>query len=167
MSFEVRRGGICLVVAYARQRVIGRDGAMPWHLPEDLMHFKALTLHATVIMGRKTFESIGRALPQRHNIVISRDPTWQHDQAFHAGNLEDAISIAGSGEIFVIGGGQIYALALPLADRAVVTEIELSVAGDAYFPELSPSNWEAVSHINGLSGQGLAYRIIDYRRIKT
>jgi len=166
MSFEVRSSGLCLVVAYAGQRIIGRDGVMPWHLPEDLKHFRALTLHSSVIMGRKTFESMGRALPQRRNIVISRNPAWHQEQAMRAADLSEALVMGAPGEMFIIGGGQIYELALPLADRAVVTEIELEVAGDTYFPELPPAHWQALSHINGLSSQGLAYRFIDYRRIK-
>ncbi|MBU6380818.1 MAG: dihydrofolate reductase [Proteobacteria bacterium] len=167
MSFERRSSGICLIVAHARQRVIGCDGAMPWQLPEDLRHFRAQTLNASVVMGRKTFEAIGKGLPQRRNIVITRSSSWQHQGVFRASNLLEAFDLAGAGETYVIGGGQIYALALAFADRAVVTEIELDVPGDAYFPELPKVDWHAIGHIKGLSSQGLVYRFIDYRRTMT
>lgn len=164
MSFDRRAQGVCLVVAYARQRVIGRDGAMPWHLPEDLKHFRSLTLDASIVMGRQTFESIGKALPRRRNIVITRNPSWHCEGAVVATSFEQALALAAPGEVYVIGGGQIYQLALAHADRAVVTEIELEVAGDTYFPELAPTCWAEVAHIKGISSQGLSYRFVDYRR---
>jgi dihydrofolate reductase len=167
MSFDRRAHGVCLVVAYAKHRVIGRDGAMPWHLPEDLKHFRSLTLDASIVMGRQIFESIGKALPRRRNIVITRNPSWRCEGAVVATNFEQALALAAPGEVYVIGGGQIYQIALAHADRAVVTEIELEVAGDTYFPELAVTCWEEVAHIKGLSNQGLSYRFIDYRRIKS
>jgi dihydrofolate reductase len=167
MSFDRRDQGICLVVAYAKHRVIGRDGAMPWHLPEDLKHFRALTLDASIVMGRQTFESIGKALPRRRNIVITRNPSWHGEGAVVATSFEQALSLAFPGEVYVIGGGQIYQLALAHADRAVVTEIELEVTGDTYFPELTTTRWEEVAHIKGISSKGLSYRFIDYRRTQS
>ncbi|NDA73079.1 MAG: hypothetical protein EBX69_06545 [Betaproteobacteria bacterium] len=135
----------------------------------------AMTLKGRVAQGfaatprdfRPVDPAIGKALPQRRNIVITRSSSWQHQGVFRASNLLEAFDLAGAGETYVIGGGQIYALALAFADRAVVTEIELDVPGDAYFPELPKVDWHAIGHIKGLSSQGLVYRFIDYRRTMT
>lgn len=165
MRFERRDQGLCLVVAHASHRVIGHKGSMPWHLPEDLKHFRAFTLDASVLMGRQTFEAIGKPLPRRRNIVISRQNDWHPQGAIRAASFEEALHRAGPEEVYVIGGGQIYQLALPHADRAVVTEIDLDVTGDTYFPELGATSWRALHHIKAISSQGLAYSFTDYRRI--
>lgn len=148
---------LCIAVAMAQNRVIGRDNDMPWHIPEDLRRFKALTLGKPVIMGRKTFESIlarlGKPLPGRTNIVVSRKglaaapPGATVCDRFDAA-LETAQTVAaqtGAAEIFVIGGAQIYARALPQVERIYRTDIEVEMAGDALFPPLDPQDWEEIA----------------------
>lgn len=129
---------ISLIAAMARNRVIGSGGALPWHLPEDLRHFRALTLGKPVIMGRKTCESLGRALPGRHNLVVTRQPDYRAPAGFTvcAGLAEAIRACADAAEIMVIGGAEIYAQALELADRIYLTVIEQDFAGDAVFPPL-------------------------------
>jgi len=143
---------LSLIVAMARNRVIGRDNAMPWHLPEDLKFFKSMTMGKPIVMGRKTFESIGRPLPGRLNIVITRDSAWQHEGVAVAHSLEDALALAQAdpgareaGEIMVIGGEQIYRAALKKADRLYITRVDTEVAGDAYFPEFDEGDWRQVA----------------------
>ena len=131
-----------LVIAQAANRVIGRDNRMPWHLPADLAHFKRVTMGRPVIMGRKTWESIGRALPGRLNIVITRSAGYAAAGATVVGSLEDAYRAAGNvDEVFIIGGGQIYAEAMAAADRIYLTEIATAVEGDTYFPAFDRSQW--------------------------
>jgi dihydrofolate reductase len=142
---------IAVIVAAAENGVIGRGGIMPWHMPSDLRYFRRVTLGKPVIMGRKTFEAIGRPLPKRHNIVVSRDPGLQLDGAEVIATLDAAIAHAqtiaratGVDEVMVIGGGQIYAQALPLADRVYLTRIHTRIDGDATFPELDPDVWTII-----------------------
>lgn len=138
---------LVLVVAAADNGVIGRDGAMPWHLPADLRRFRQLTMGKPVIMGRKTFQSIGKPLPGRHNIVLSRESGWSADGVSVVAGLPQAVALAAEeapAEIMVIGGAQIYALARPLADRIELTRIHLSPAGDARFPDPDPTQWQEV-----------------------
>lgn len=150
---------ITLVVAHARNRVIGHKGRMPWHLPADLAHFKAVTMGKTMVMGRKTFESIGRALPGRRSIVITRDSAFTALATDVAFSFEEALSLAGDGEVMVIGGGQVYAMALPLAHRIQLTEIEAEIGGDTYFPELGPE-WREVSREVWEADEANAYRLV-------
>ncbi len=141
------RPEIVLVVAVADNGVIGRDGTMPWHLPADLKHFKRLTTGKPVIMGRKTFDSIGKPLPGRHNIVLTRDSGWTADGVTVVPNLAEAIAAAGldprarAGAIMVIGGAQIYTQALPIATRIELTRIHLAPNGDTRFPDLDAAVW--------------------------
>ena len=131
-----------LIVARARNGAIGRDNAMPWHLPADLAHFKRTTLGRPVIMGRRTWESIGRVLPGRRNIVVSRSPGFEAPGAIVVGSLDEAWSAAGEAdEAFVIGGAQLYAEALAAADRVYVTEIAGDIEGDTFFPVRLPGRW--------------------------
>lgn len=132
---------LVLVAAMARNRVIGHEGGMPWHLPADLKHFKAVTMGCPVVMGRRTFESIGRALPGRSNIVISRSRPQLPDGVELAGSLEEALDLAGAERVMVIGGGQIYREALPRADRLELTLIDTVVTGDTVFPEWPAAQW--------------------------
>lgn len=141
------RPDIVLVVARADNRVIGKDGAMPWHLSEDLRRFKRITVGKPVIMGRKTFESIGKPLPGRHNIVLTRQPGWRAEGVTVVPNLAEAIAAAGldprtrADAIMVVGGADIYAQALPFATRIELTEIHAAPDGDTYFPQLDPARW--------------------------
>lgn len=153
---------VAIVVAVARNGVIGRDGDMPWRLSTDLRRFKALTVGHPVIMGRKTFESIGRPLPGRLNIVVTRDQDWQADGAMAVSSLGAALELARAhlesfepdpddpdaevpSEIFVIGGGEIYAQALALADVLYVTHVEAEIEGDTVFPVIDQDIW-TVAH---------------------
>lgn len=136
---------LVLVAAMARNRVIGHEGGMPWHLPADLKHFKAVTMGCPVVMGRRTFESIGRALPGRSNIVISRSRPQLPDGVELAGSLEEALDLAGAERVMVIGGGQIYREALPRADRLELTLIDTVVTGDTVFPEWPAGEWRLSS----------------------
>ena len=132
---------IFLVVAVAANGVIGRDGAMPWHLPNDLRHFKALTTGKPMIMGRKTFESLPGLLPGRRHIVLTRDRTWAEDGAEVARSPEEAIALANAPHIAVIGGAEIYRQFLPHADRIEWTEVAAEPEGDTRFPDFDRSEW--------------------------
>lgn len=132
---------VFLVVAVARNGVIGNDGTMPWHLPADLRHFKALTMGKPMIMGRKTFESLPGLLPGRRHIVLTRDPDWTEDGAEIARSVEDALHIANAPHVAVIGGAEIYTQFLPLADRIEWTEIAAAPDGDTRFPDFDRSEW--------------------------
>ncbi len=157
----------------ARNRVIGRDGGLPWRLPGDLAHFKSLTLGKPVVMGRRTFESIGRALPGRANIVISRDAAFTADDATVCRTVDDALAAAtavartdGADEIMVIGGARIYAAVLPWADRIYLTEIAADSEGDVRFPELRPRDWRETARETARAGPGdeAEYRFVILER---
>lgn len=139
-----------LVVARARNGVIGRDNALPWRLPADLAYFKQVTLGHPIIMGRRTWESIGRPLPGRRNIVVSRNPRYEAPGATVVSSLEEAWRAAGEAEeACVIGGTSLFAEALPTADRIHLTEVEADVPGDTFFPEFDRSEWterEVLAH---------------------
>ncbi|MFZ4690021.1 MAG: dihydrofolate reductase [Polymorphobacter sp.] len=142
---------LVLVVARARNGVIGRDGALPWHLPDDLKRFKRMTVGKPVIMGRKTFESIGKPLPGRQNIVLTRDPAWQAAGVSVVPNLAEAVAAAGldprarADGIMVIGGAQIYAEALPSATRIELTEVDAEPDGDTVLPAFDPARWREIA----------------------
>jgi len=131
---------IALVAAMDENRAIGRGGALPWHLPDDLKRFRALTLDKTILMGRKTFQSIGRPLPKRRNVVLTRDPRFQAEGVEVVHSLGEALELAD--EIMVIGGGEIYALTLPIATHLYLTLVQTTVANaDAFFPVWDSSEW--------------------------
>lgn len=136
---------LSLIVAVAENGVIGRDNALPWHIPEDLRHFKQVTSGKTVIMGRKTFQSIGRPLPNRTNIVVTRDPGFAADGVLAAHSLDEALAKAGAGEAVVIGGSSLFAEALARADRFYLTEIRRAYEGDVHFPPWDRSDWREVA----------------------
>jgi dihydrofolate reductase len=139
---------VSAIVAVAGNGVIGKDNGIPWYLPADLKYFKRITLNHHVIMGRKTFESIGRPLPKRTNIIISRNPFFIASNCLTASSVEEALSIAednGEEEAFIIGGGQIYASAMPYLDRIFLTQVELEVEGEVRFPALDMKEWRLVS----------------------
>ena len=133
---------LVLIVARARNGVIGRANALPWRLPEDLAYFKRTTLGHPILMGRKTYESIGRPLPGRRNLVISRNPDWRADGVEVFASVPDALAACATAErVFVIGGAELYAQALPLAQRLLITEIDADVDGDAFFAAPDPAQW--------------------------
>ena len=133
---------LSIIAAMANDRVIGRQNRLPWHLPADLQHFKRVTMGKPMIMGRKTWESLPGLLPGRRHIVVTRDPGYQAKGAELAHSLEQAIAMAGAvDEIMVVGGAELYRQALDRADRVYLTEIDLEVEGDAWFPEFDQSTW--------------------------
>ncbi|RUO29794.1 type 3 dihydrofolate reductase [Aliidiomarina sedimenti] len=135
---------ISLVAAMAANRVIGKGGDMPWHLPKELKYFKEITLGKPVVMGRRTYESIGRPLPGRHNIVISGSNPSLPDEVSVVSSVDEALQAAGAvDEIMVIGGGEIYRQFLPVATRLYLTEIDLVVDGDTWFPEFNSDEWSS------------------------
>lgn len=138
---------ISMIAAMAHDRVIGKDNQMPWHLPADLAHFKRVTLGKPVLMGRKTFESIGRPLPGRRNLVISRNPGYQAEGIEVVDSFEAALALLVSSaveELMVIGGGHLYAEMLPSADRLYLTQIDLAVEGDTRFPAFDDGQWQRI-----------------------
>ncbi|MEP6608558.1 MAG: dihydrofolate reductase [Burkholderiaceae bacterium] len=158
---------ITLIAARARNGVIGRDNRIPWKIPGEQAYFKRVTTGHTIVMGRRTWESIGRPLPARRNIVISRDRHYAAPGAEVVDSLDDALALsADDGEIFIIGGAQLYALALPRADRILLTEIDAEFEGDTFFPPFDASQWRAVSreHHHPSADRAFAYSIVDYQR---
>ncbi len=153
------------VVARARNGVIGLNNKMPWHLPEDLQHFRRLTTGHPVIMGRKTMESIGRALPERKMIVLSRSNNALPEYAHRAHDLADAIAqCEGSTTAFIIGGAEIYRLALPQCQTLIVTELDQDVVGDAWFAEPDANLWIRSDRQEHVSKTGIHFSINQYRR---
>ena len=154
-----------MIAAVAANGVIGAGNRMPWHLPEDLRHFKATTLGHPVVMGRKTWESIGRPLPGRRNIVVSRQAGLVLPGAEIANSLEAALALcAGAPEAWVIGGGELYRQALPLAAKVVLTEIAQSFEGDTRFPELPAGQWKESARSAHTGEAGLRYDFVTYER---
>ncbi|HWP11560.1 MAG TPA: dihydrofolate reductase [Ramlibacter sp.] len=155
-----------LIFARARNGVIGKAGGLPWHLPEDMAHFKQVTMGCPVIMGRKTWESLPerfRPLPGRTNIVVTRQPGWNGQGATRAASLPEAVALcAGETQAWVIGGAEIYAQAVPLAHVAEVTEIDADFAGDAFAPRFGP-DWHEVARRRERSAGGLDFSYVTYR----
>jgi dihydrofolate reductase len=158
-----------LIYARARNRVIGRAGGLPWRLPEDMAHFKQVTMGCPVIMGRKTWDSLPerfRPLPGRTNIVVTRRPDWQAPGATRAASLPEAVALcAGEPRAWVIGGADIYAQAEPLASTAEVTEIEADFEGDAFAPPLGPE-WQEVARRRERSANGLEFSFVTYQNTR-
>ena len=156
---------IIFVVAYSKNHGIGKDNQMPWHLPNDFKHFKALTLNHSVLMGRKTYESIGRPLPNREMIVLTRQPDFQSDYARLIHSLDELHPL--KNDLYVIGGAEIYKLLLPQADIVYATEVNTTINADAFFPELPSSEWLAVSREAHPADDKHAfeYDFVDYQRI--
>jgi dihydrofolate reductase len=165
---------IALIVAMAQNGVIGRDNKMPWHLSEDLKYFKKVTMGKPVIMGRNTFESIGKPLPGRDNIIISRNPDYEADGISVVGSVEDALDLASQltdhdagTEIMIVGGAQIYAQTLPLAQRLYLTEVHADVHGDARFPAFNRDEWRLVAREDhpaaGANPYAYSFLVLDRR----
>lgn len=156
---------LSIIVATDKKNGIGIKNQLPWHLPEDLAHFKRTTSGHTIIMGRKTFDSIGRALPNRHNVVISRNTEWQHDNVSCYSSIEDAVKSIQDTEAFVIGGAQIYDQALHLAQKLIVTEIQDEFECDAFFPRIDKNIWQESQRENFIAESNqLHYAIVIYIR---
>ncbi len=161
---------VSLIAALTSERIIGKDNALPWHLPADLKHFKQLTLGKPIVMGRKTFESVGHPLPGRHNVIVThqRDYHVPHCTVVHS--LQAAFdTLQATPEIFVIGGAEIYRQALPFADQMYLTLINAAIPGNIYFPIWQAAEWEQVSEIcvEADSQNPYAYRFLLLKRKKT
>ena len=160
---------ITLIAAMGNNRAIGLDGRMPWHLPAELQHFKRATMGKAIVMGRKTWQSIGRPLPGRQNIVISRNPEFTAEGADVCDSLAGAVEVAESGEVMVIGGGQLYSAAMPMAQAMILTLIDIEPEADTWFPEWDESQWRPTEEQRYPIDEGnkLAYRIVRFERIES
>ncbi|UGQ48446.1 dihydrofolate reductase [Massilia endophytica] len=157
---------LTIIVATDAKGGIGIDNTLPWRLPEDLAHFKRTTSGHPIIMGRKTYESIGRPLPNRRNIVVTRNADWRAEGVEAVPSLEAARALVqGGAEAFIIGGAQVYRQALPLADTVIRTEIAKSFECDAFFPELPAGEWQETARESHVSEAGLPYAFVTLRRV--
>lgn len=159
--------GIGLIWAMTKDRVIGKDNKMPWHLPNDLAFFRKQTVGKTVVMGRKTFESLGsKPLPKRRNMVLTRNKDWSHEEVNVLHSVDDVLDLAKAEEIMIIGGAEIYALFLPYADRLYITRIDAALDGDTYFPSYNEEEWTMKEEIPGVLDERNLYphRFMIYER---
>ena len=161
-----------MIVAMSANNVIGVANQLPWHLPEDLKHFKKHTINKPIIMGRNTFDSIGRALPERDNIVLSRTQQLSHDQIFLANNKSEALRMAedfaksrGSEEIMIVGGEQIYRMFFGDVSRIYVTLVDLIIDGDAFFPVIDYKLWTSVAHSERMTANELEYEFVTLEKL--
>ncbi|TFW32782.1 dihydrofolate reductase [Massilia horti] len=160
-------GELTLVVAMDQQRGIGVDNKLPWHLPEDLAHFKRVTLGHPIIMGRKTFDSIGRPLPKRRNIVVTRNAAWRQEGVEVAASLDQAIAMVGMEPVSIIGGAQIFSESMSAATRMIVTEIHHTFRCDTFFPPIDPAQWvETARETHHSEANGYDYAFVTYERRK-
>lgn len=162
-----RRGKLAIIVAMARNRTIGINNTLPWRIPADLKRFKSLTMGHHLIMGRKTFDSIGKPLPGRTTVVVTRNDALKIEGCIMAHSLEEAIkACAGDDEIFIVGGAELYALAMPLVDTIYLTEINRDVAGDTYFLEFDKTQWQELAReqCSQENPQVLEYHFVTYGR---
>ena len=164
---------LSMIVAMSANNVIGVANQLPWHLPEDLKHFKKHTINKPIIMGRNTFDSIGRALPERDNIVLSRTQQLSHDQIFLANNKCDALGMAedfaksrGSEEIMIVGGEQIYRMFFDDVSRIYVTLVDLIIDGDAFFPVIDYKLWTSVAHSERMTANELEYEFVTLEKLR-
>jgi dihydrofolate reductase len=163
---------IALIVAASQNNVIGLDNQLPWHLPEDLQYFKAVTMGKPILMGRKTYDSIGRPLPGRTNIVLTRDANWSAEGVVVVNDLdsataasEKACAAAGVDELMIIGGEQIYRKFLPVAEKLYLTKVEAVVEGDAYFPAIDSDQWQQVAEKIPEKVGNYSYRFVVLERM--
>jgi len=160
---------IAFVVAHDRKRVIGKDGRLPWRLPDDMKHVREVTIGKPLIMGRRTWDSIGRPLPGRTSIVLTRDPSFRPDGVKVARTPDEALALAGdASEVIVFGGAEVFKHFLPLTDRIYLTEVDAEVAGDTYFPPLDPKEWREVERTEHAADERhpYAFRIITLDRVR-
>ena len=158
---------IQLVVAYSENRVIGRDNTLPWRLPSDLAHFKRVTMGHPIVMGRNTWESLGRPLPGRPNLVISRNPHYQATGASVYATLDAALAASSTADkVCIIGGEELFRHTLDIADEIIATEIHAHMEGDTYFPALDPAVWQEVERKPQPEENGLSFDFVVYRRLR-
>ena len=156
---------LSIIVATAKNRVIGVNNTLPWHLPEDLKRFRALTTGHHIIMGRKTYDSLGRLLPGRTTVIVTRNQAYKVEGAIVVHSLEDAIVACGDDqEVFLIGGAELYQDGLKLANKLYITEIDAEYEGDAFFPEFDLSEWNEAAAESYISVNGLGFRYLTYQR---
>jgi dihydrofolate reductase len=158
---------LSIITAMAANRVIGVENRLPWHLPEDLQHFKALTMGHHIVMGRKTYDSIGKPLPGRHTIIITRNVDYAVPGCIAVNSIDAALIVAdGDSEVFFVGGAELYAQALPLVDRMYITEIKRDFPGDAKFPQFDSSRWNEVSREKHIANgsEPFEYHFVVYDR---
>ncbi|MES2552268.1 MAG: dihydrofolate reductase [Pseudomonadota bacterium] len=157
---------LSLIVAVAHHGVIGVNNTLPWHLPEDLKRFRALTMGHHIIMGRKTHESLNRLLPGRTHVIVTRNPAYKFEGALVAHSLQDAIALCGNDpEVFVIGGAELYKDAFERADTLYLTEIDAEYAGDAFFPAFDASAWKEIAREQNVSVNGLGFTYVTYNKL--
>jgi dihydrofolate reductase len=157
---------INVIAAMARNRIIGINNTLPWRLPADLQHFKTLTMGHHIVMGRKTYESIGKPLPGRTTVIVTRDANYRVEGCLTATSLAAAIAACGEDpDVFFVGGAELYAQILPLADRLYLTEIQAEFDGDAHFPEFDRSAWQEISRQVNQSPSGLGYHFVTYTKV--
>ena len=156
---------LTIIVAMDTRRGIGIDNTLPWKLPEDMAHFKRVTTGHPIVMGRKTFDSIGRPLPGRRNIVITRNPDWRHDGVETASSVEAAVALVAGRQAFIIGGADIYRQAMAVADELIVTEVKKTYNCDAFFPAIDGSQWrECAREEHASPSADLQYAFVTWRR---
>ena len=166
MNAVIQHPHLALIAAVARNGAVGKDNALLVHLPGDLPRFKQLTLGAAIIMGRKTFESIGRPLPGRHNIVLTRDPLWRTTGVDAASSFQVALALASTApKVFVIGGTQAWTEALPFADELILTEIDADLDGDTFFPPWDKTRFKETAREAGSDSSSLRFNYVNYTRI--
>jgi len=154
---------LSLIVAFAKNRVIGINNTLPWHLPEDLKRFRALTMGHHIIMGRKTYESLGRLLPGRTTVIVTRNKSYKVEDALIAYTLESALMLcSGDAEPFLIGGAELYKDGLKLANKLYITEVQGAYEGDAFFPEIHLGDWQLNNKKDHVSTSGLEYSDLIY-----
>lgn len=157
---------VSLIVAVAKNGVIGVKNTLPWHLPEDLKHFRALTTGHHIIMGRKTYDSLGRLLPGRTTVIVTRNQNYQVEGAVVVHSLEEAVKVcANDSETFLIGGAELYKDGLKLANKLYLTEIDAEYQGDAHFPEFNQAEWRLVEQESHTSVNGLGFSYKTYERV--
>lgn len=158
---------ISLIVAVSNNHVIGKDNTLPWHLPEDLKRFRALTTGHHIIMGRKTYESLGRLLPDRTTVIVTRNKKFQKEGAVVVHSLQEAIGVCASdSEAFIIGGAELYQQGLQYAQKLYLTQVETVVEGDAFFPPIDTQVWQEITRESHVSAKGLAFHYLTYIRKK-
>lgn len=156
---------IAIIVAMSKNQVIGVNNSLPWHISEDLKRFKQLTTGHPIIMGRKTYESIGKPLPKRRNIVVTRNVDLKIKGVDVTNSIKSALDICkNSDTVFIIGGGMIYNLALPYVNHLHITKIDSFVDGDAFFPDFDKSQWQEIARIDSKDSDGMSFSFVDYKK---
>jgi dihydrofolate reductase len=156
---------LSVIVAIAKNGVIGVNNTLPWHIPEDLKRFRTLTMGHHIVMGRKTYDSLGRLLPGRTTVIVTRNADYQIEGALVANSLQEAIALCkNDDEVFLIGGAELYQAGLNLANKLYITEIDLTVTGDAHFPPIELHDWQEVAREAHVSEKGLKFNYVTYER---